>query len=119
MPRRRANGDSCTLPDHPPRRGSRAAGVAPADDDDPFGFEKKPKYKQSRKKMRWRMERAPLISGVKTRFVPRATGKMSRRHRLEGSNACEVTDRAVTRLFPTPPWSSPGHIQTPWRRSPR
>jgi hypothetical protein len=46
--------------------------LAPADDDDPFGFEKKPKYKQSRKKMKWGMERAPLLSGVKTRFVPKS-----------------------------------------------
>jgi hypothetical protein len=46
--------------------------AAPADDDDPFGFEKKPKYKQSRKKMKWGMERIPLISGVKTKFVPKS-----------------------------------------------
>src|SRR5262245_2237384 len=57
-----------TLPGHPARRDSVAAGVAPADDDDPFGSEKKPKYKQSRKKMKRRMERAPLISGVKPRL---------------------------------------------------
>ena len=44
----------------------------PADDDDPIGFEKKPKYKQSKKKMKWGMERAPLISGVRTRSVPRS-----------------------------------------------
>ena len=47
-------------------------GSDPADYGDPFGFEKKPKYKQSRKKMKWGMDRAPLISGVRTRSVPRS-----------------------------------------------
>ena len=47
-------------------------GSDPADDGDPFGFEKEPKYKQSTKKMKWAMERTPLLSGVKTRFVPRS-----------------------------------------------
>ena len=43
-----------------------------ADGGDPFGFEKKPKYKQIKEKMKWGMERAPLTSGVKTTFVPRS-----------------------------------------------
>lgn len=32
----------------------------PADAGDPFGFEKKPKYMQSRKKIKWGIERSPL-----------------------------------------------------------
>ena len=43
-----------------------------ADDSDPLGFEKKPKYRQIKKKMKWGMERAPLTSGVKTTLVPRS-----------------------------------------------
>jgi hypothetical protein len=39
-------------------------------DGDLIGCEKKPKYKQSKKKMKLGMERAPLISGVRTRSVP-------------------------------------------------
>ena len=39
---------------------------------DPLGFEKNPKYKQSRKKMKCGMERARLISGVNTMFVPKS-----------------------------------------------
>lgn len=40
-------------------------------DDEPFGFEKNLKYKQSRKRMKWGMERTPLSSGVRTRSVPK------------------------------------------------
>jgi hypothetical protein len=43
-----------------------------ADEGGPFGFEKKPKYKQSKKKMRCGIERRPLIFGMKTRLVPKS-----------------------------------------------
>jgi hypothetical protein len=70
-------GDAQLLPRHLNSEGVVGSGRAyrgldSADDGDLFGFEKKPKYKQSKKKMKWGMERAPLISGVKTRFVPKS-----------------------------------------------
>jgi len=44
-----------------------------------FGFLTKPKYKQSKKRMKWTMERPPLIWGVSTKLVPNSGTETSAR----------------------------------------
>jgi len=46
-----------------------------------FGFLTKPKYKQSKKRMKWMMELPPLIWGVSTKLVPNRGTETSARYR--------------------------------------